>query len=561
MRDEVENARNRAWQQDMPFLSTPTQPAHSYRADSGKEPVITSSTELGTTEFALGIDTCGFTFGSTITCEFGYECTNVGTYRGCCVPGASDCSSTIHTSCIDYGLVDNSAQCGPHTLCCPWTAASCFSYAFTTDTEPDATFTYVQCQQSRGFGEMYPQPPEFTTDTPPETASESSESPTSLTVQPEDNQSSGSTPAGAIAGAVCGALAFLCLAIVAAYMLMRRRKQKRQQVSMATISTEPARLKDETPEATSPDGGAAFGAGSFRPLSTVHEQGSPTGSPSREKRKSAFPRVRSLDPNWPLGANGNPLASHPVDLEKRSSRNTSGGDQPGTLRPLSQQIQRGPEQQGVPILQVPTPPSGSRLAPPPPPPKSPRASSSSSPRTPTSTGGMLQSPRLSFVPVSPIEAAFDAEMDRRQTWFDDSPETPVSATSGAAGNSSTRGSYGGSGLTAPRALTPVPPMLSLQGLNNTSATDFAAVDSAAADREPVSPVSPVSPLDGDDDGDGIDMKRLSFVSVPSAPGEGDREMDELVSPISPNHPGSADGRATPETVSPLESRQGSLRGR
>ncbi|KAI0600137.1 hypothetical protein F4775DRAFT_599637 [Biscogniauxia sp. FL1348] len=550
MRDEVKN-RDRPWQLDMPFLNTPTQTAHSHKPDSGKAPAITSSTGQGTSEFALGIDTCGFTFGSTGEL---IHLTDQRTYRGCCVPGASDCSSTIHTSCIDYGLVDNSAECGPRTLCCPWTAASCFSYAFTTDTEPDATFTYVQCQQSRGFGELYPQPPELTTDTPPET---SSESPTSLTVQPEDNhRSSSSTPAGAIAGAVCGSIVFICLIIAAVYMLMRRRRIKRQQANLATMSTEPARLKDETPEATSTDGGATSGAGGLRPLSTIPEQGSPTGSPLLEKRKSAFPRVQSLEPNWPLGANGNPLASHPVDLEKRLSRNTPSGDQTGAPRPPSQQIHREP--QSLPMLKVPTPPPGSRLAPPPPPPKSPRTSSASSPRTPTSTGAMVQSPRLSFVPVSPIEVAFDEEMDQRKSWFDDSSSTgtPVATSSGI------RDSYsgGGGGLTAPRAPTPGAPILSLQGLSNTSATDF-AVD-RATDRDPdPEPVSPVSPLDVDDDGNDIGTRRLSFISVPSVPGDGDREVDDLVSPISPNDPRSADGRASPETVSPLESRQGSLRGR
>ncbi|KAI5921716.1 hypothetical protein F4810DRAFT_330809 [Camillea tinctor] len=545
MRDEVKKNRNRPRQLNMPLLSTPTRTVHSHITGSGKAPAITSAIRPASTEFALGADTCGYTSGSTITCDAGYECTNVGTYRGCCDQGGSDCASTIHTSCIDYGQVANSAQCGPHTLCCPWSAASCFSYAFTTDAEPDATFTYVQCQESRGFGEMYPEPLDLslTADGP----SRLSSGPlTSLTVQPDNHPSSRSTSAGAIAGAVCGAIAFICLVIAAAYILMHRRRQQkgRRHGAMATVSTEPSRLKGDPPEAAVADG-AGPGAGNQRTLSTIHENRSSAGPPLREKRKSSFPRIQSLNPGWPLGANGNPLASHPVDLEKRLSRNTPSGDKPEGPRPPSQQIPREQQQQGVPILKVPTPPPGTRLAPPPPPPKSPRNSTSDSP---TSTGAKLKSPRLTYVPVSPIEAAFDDEMSKRKSWYDDSSETH--------GSSSTRNSYSGS-MAAPRALTPRAPALSLQGLSNTSATDFAAVG-AAADPEPV---SPVSPLDGDGEDEDIDTKRISFISAPSAPGEGDREMDELVSPISPNEPGSGDGRESPETVSPMESRQGSLRGR
>ncbi|KAI1498839.1 hypothetical protein F5X99DRAFT_420320 [Biscogniauxia marginata] len=564
MRNEAKKSRNRPRQLDMPFLSSPTKTVQSYGAGSGKEPAITSATELGTTQFVLGIDTrfllrVEAVFISNqhlVTCDFGYECTNIGTYRGCCVPGASDCTSTIYTSCIDYGQVPNSAQCGPHSLCCPSTAGSCFSYGFITDDEPGATFTHVQCQESRGFGEMYPYPPELSTSTDASAVS-SLDSSSTLSVEPsnDDGHSSNSAPAGAIAGAVIGAIAFICLFIVAVYLFMRRRRQRQQrrQIGAAMISTEPTNLKDEPPGAAAAET-TALGVGSLRPLSTIHEQRSPAISPSREKRKSAPTGRQSFKPDWPLGLNGNPLASHPVDLEKRLSLDTLGADRPAALAPPPQQARQEPQQPHVPILKVPTPPPppGTRLAPPPPPPppKSPRHSSSVNPRTPTSVGASLQSPRVSYVPVSPIEAAFGDEMDRRRTWLEDNAESRFTGTAAAASN--TRKSHG-SGIT--------PPVLSLQGLNNISSTDFARDNRTDRDPDPVSPVSPLDDDDDDNDGDDDDTKRLSFVSVPSAPGEGDREADDLVSPISPNDRSNLDGRVSPATVSPLESRQGSIVGR
>lgn len=139
---------------------------------------------------------------------------------------------------------------------------------------------------------------------------------------------------------------------------------------------------------------------------------------------------------------------------------------------------------------------------------------------------MLQSPRLSYHPISPIDAAFNDEVDRR-----------VSKLDGAA------------------------PATSSPGWRT--------------DR-PGSVAEEVSPIDHDD----IPMdNRISFVSMPSLPdgdgvfGVGDDlagsvspiEADHqgyegeevVVSPVSP-HETIAGGEESPATVSPLESRRESV---
>lgn len=69
---------------------------------------------------------------------------------------------------------------------------------------------------------------------------------------------------------------------------------------------------------------------------------------------------------------------------------------------------------------------------------------------------------------------------------------------------------------------------------------------------------PVSPIDSDDAGFEGDAQRLSYVSAPSA----NFDADDLVSPVSPRHGRDDDdedeGQESLRTVSPLESRRGSV---
>ncbi|KAI1338590.1 hypothetical protein F5Y15DRAFT_424851 [Xylariaceae sp. FL0016] len=566
MRDEARNRRAR--QRDMPFVRTPSETAHSnrlgsHRVGANRQPAITAVGEqppASTTSFVMGIDTCGFTTSSTITCSFGEQCTNIDNYRGCCTAGATDCSETIATTCIDYGEIENTAMCGPHTLCCPETQGRCCSHFYTTADSPGTTFTHVQCQETEGFGEMFPFPPElFTTIAPLETSPATNASDTS-SVQPTDTaigDADSAVPVGAIAGAVVGVLAFILLLITVGVLVLRRRRQRDTSTVAATGAMTEQRLdEDDTDDSGRPLSGARGLLRRLRPLSTIHEQTDPVTSP---KRKSAR---KSFGPNWPLSSE-TALASHPIDLEKRLSMNgprsasASAGTSPGTEQAGSNQLPPPPQlpqqqqQNCVPILQTPTPPPppGHRLVPPSllsPPPRSPRhaktesgasgASASTSTSTSTSVmGAGLKSPRLSFVPVSPIDAAFGDEVDRRMSRLEVDPRR-LSRISVPGVDAVGHHHHHHHGEMSPGAASS-PRRIS------------ARASVAVPDGE--EPVSPVSPLE--DEGD--NTQRLSFVSAPSNPGDGELELDELVSPVSPD---SAEGRVSPLTVSSMGSKRSSL---
>ncbi|KAI1452353.1 hypothetical protein F4805DRAFT_462861 [Annulohypoxylon moriforme] len=528
----------------MPLISVPTETVHSkvVRPDD-EPPSITEASHSGTSGFDVGIDTCGFTTDSTVTCDFGYDCTNVGNNRGCCVAGAADCVATIYTQCIDHGQAPNSDGCGQHTLCCPDTKPYCFIYVYSTDTDPGATLTYVECNQSKGFGEMFPFPPELMTATANSSSTETGSSsdslnPDSATGDSDNSSSHSSKNAGAIIGGVVGGVVFIILTILAAFLLLRYRRRRRQaKLRASIIPLGPARTPhsstDTSPEAEKDEAQAQAQAVAavarskskskskptstptpaspksprqkiFRPLSSIHEHPHPphhltkTPTPSttlgRNKSTSAATTSStrgSFGPNWPLGPtsnNSNPLASHPVDarLKKRLSDSRL-----GTLS-LAQALAIGPEM-GMrvgpgtdgprvrPLNLARTPPPGSRPAPP--------------KTSPGGGGAALKSPRLDFVPVSPI-------VDRIM-----------------GGGSSAAGTGGA-----------------------------AKVEDG---------VEPVSPIDSDDEEVGEDTQRLSYVSAPSAHFDG----DDLVSPVTPHVEGDEDwddGQVSPRTVSPLESKRGSV---
>lgn len=210
---------------------------------------------------------------------------------------------------------------------------SCFSYGYlsTAEDRADETLTYVQCQVTAGFGQMFPYPPEVmakatATATDHDTPSDEP----SLEVQPTDKDSGG-TSTGAIIGVVVGIIALIILGILAAWLIVRRRRQKaRSERRAAAVDMAGARAHNDDKEfggggtyqqqqkQQEPKNRPGLGAGRLRPLSTIQEQQpSPIVSPLsagaattslRDKRKSAR---RSQGPSWPLGS-GNPLAAHPV---------------------------------------------------------------------------------------------------------------------------------------------------------------------------------------------------------------------------------------------------------
>lgn len=214
----------------------------------------------------------------------------------------------------------------------------------------------------------------------------------------------------------------------------------------------------------------------------------PSATLGRNKSTSAATTSSSrgsFGPNWPLGPR-NPLAAHPVDanLKKRLSDSRLGtmslaealtmGPRPGLRGPDSDTGMRAEGSWAHPLkLSSTPPPPGSKHVP------------------PKSPGAGLRSPRLEFVPVSPIVGRIEDEEEEEDGGRDVGEE-------------------------------------------------------------------PVSPIDSDDAGFEGDAQRLSYVSAPSA----NFDADDLVSPVSPRHGRDDDdedeGQESLRTVSPLESRRGSV---
>lgn len=350
---------------------------------------------------------------------------------------------------------------------------------------------------------MFPFPPELMTLSSETSPTSTNSSSSSLATQPQDDSSShGSTSAGAIAGAVVGGIVFLILMVTAAVLVLRRHRRRttRRDASGPPVPPKTATTSSNASPAREKEPARGVAASTvmikkptprkvLRPLSVVHEHpAAAASSPTRDKHKSTMPSARqSFGPNWPLGSNSNPLGAHPVDanLRKRlSDSRLSASTQSLSPSTEKRQVQQQKTSPHVPFTRPLPPPPGTKPATVTP--RSPRTSGNTN-TTPTSATAMLQSPRLSYIPVSPIETvAFGGK--RRDGFNANNPD-------------------------------------------------------------------PVSPIESDE---GVEQ-RLSYVSVPSAPGE--PELDDLVSPISADEVRrgvSEDGSANSlATVSPIESRRGS----
>ncbi|KAK6864062.1 hypothetical protein PG995_000590 [Apiospora arundinis] len=360
----------------------------------------------------------------------------------------------------------------------------------------------------------------------PTTSADDHPSATELTVSPIDTSGSSSdksqtSPTGAIVGAIVGGVLLVALAIVAFVLLAKRRRRKReQQLITKELISGPTDHSPTIPEKS--------GGGNLRTrlrLSTIPEQNSPLPtSPMLSRYKSSR---RSYGPDWPLGS-ADPLESHPVlpgatpitpatvDLEKRLSE-PRGGSVPQLQIPAIPAIPAIPE---IPTIHA------TRLSPAPPP-KSPAGASPQQqqhkPRTPSASSdiGLLQSPRLSFaLPASPIDAAFNVEVARRVSLIDGAAAAytiPVISNVEGSRSSSNRNSSNPWRESNIRASTRPPPRSSV----------YQPRDDAS-----------VSPLERSPErrgsGSVADPKRLSLVSAPSI---GDSRFveaaDDLVSPVSP----------------------------
>lgn len=419
-----------------------------------------------------------------------------------------------------------------------------------------------------------------------------------------------------MAGAVIGALVLLIIVSLGVFIFTRRKKRRQQYIRRHAARNEGRADSHGAPMMEDAQHNHNDPTQHIRPLSTIHERASVSHSPlstsTRDKPRSssALLRPQSFGPHWPLSSR-NPLSSHPVtpvDL----ARSLSGHRHDS----LSSQHLYAQDHAPILRMQTPPPPGtppGTRLAPPPPPPKnksiSPRAStgvSLTSPGDPAST----QSLRLKFVPVSPIDISF-TEMARKRSSrlvapvnTDTNHNKTGSASTGVSpispGGPVTQSPrinfiplspvdapfYEAARKRASRGVTPVStatnqtqtgstasstsPLLSavtssLHNLNNAHGatknrrlTDQGIFINTSRQRPPPDdkgnePVSPVSPLDEE-----LETQRKPRVSLVSAPGDMDQgAFDVLVSPLS-HGDRTNDGQISLNTISPLGSRQGSL---
>ncbi|KAI0447339.1 hypothetical protein F4803DRAFT_546236 [Xylaria telfairii] len=513
MRDEAYEREPQ--QRAAPFGTTPTQTASIFQTanDRSEPPVPTAvAKEPETSTFVLGTDTCGFTNDSTITCDFGNECTNIDSYRGCCTAGGTDCSATIYTTCVDYAEMPNAAMCGPQTLCCPLSSAYCATYGFMTEEQPDATLTYVHCAESPRFGELYAYPPEqatTTTESPSMTESASS----TLAIDPVESthsSSSRSVSSGTIAGATVGGVIFLLLVILGIFQIFNRRRRQGEENTSSGGGT------NSTPSASTEKAGFGprLSAGRLSSPSMIHEQQahSPLSASSRDRRRSVSRMLQrqSFGPNWPLGPMSpkNPLSSHPVvDLEKRINPSSS------PPQPNSNQHRKV----SMPALRIPTPPlPGPRLT-------QPSLNKSQYPLM-FSGAPVLQSPRLSVVPPPAIDAAFEEEVERTLNG--------VGGPSTNALNQKVTSSSVAPLLTAatsaPEAANTTIAVNKKGLMENGFYINAEQKSSGLGDREPVSPLSPLN-----EDDNAPSNQQLSFMPAQSiSHNRSQGEVGGSVSPIS-----------------------------
>lgn len=216
----------------------------------------------------------------------------------------------------------------------------------------------------------------------------------------------------------------------------------------------------------------------------------------------------------------------------------------------------GNNSNNTPQIQVPPPP-GSKLAPLPLPPPSKSSPSQPQLHTPTSISAGLQSPRLSYIPVSPIDAAFRDDIDKRFNGGGGGGGGDAAAAAAAAASGL------GIGIGVARSLS------SRSVKNGNGSNNDRTISSFDHQLREEDPVSPIDDDDDDDEHDddadeeNADSKRVSFVSAPSVAGDHDGDPD-LVSPLSPNtnrRSGTEEVPVSPVTVSPVESRRGSVTDR
>ncbi|KAI5859253.1 hypothetical protein GGS23DRAFT_326785 [Durotheca rogersii] len=225
--------------------------ANAYQPVPTAAPELYASTELlKRQDFYMDHDTCGFGAidpGLTYRCYSSVgTCENIGSFRGCCTSGLSQCSSTFWTQCDDYDLT---SLCGlsSKTRCCHSALPYCITWLFSTS---DSTVTALDCDtqsRTRVF-ELLATPLSLLSNTsssttnnvttpsstleitsqPSTTANDPAVTSSSepATTSPEAVESSNSgAPIGAIVGGVVGGIAGIGLVALGIFCLLKRNRR------------------------------------------------------------------------------------------------------------------------------------------------------------------------------------------------------------------------------------------------------------------------------------------------------------------------------------------------
>ncbi|KAK3357768.1 hypothetical protein B0T25DRAFT_567018 [Lasiosphaeria hispida] len=214
--------------------------------------------ELRATTASIGINTCGFfpEDDRAMTCPEGIACTNIGSYRDCCV-GADCTTSSFNSVCINF----DDPACGSHskgTTCCNQDAnlPYCGTYIWSTPATPNQVFTLFQCDDKifSGVAILYPEPRGVVTVTDVSTtsASTSSASTSSTATHAAADSGGSSAPVGAIVGGVIGGLAVIGFVVLGIFYMFfyGRRGQRGTYAAAAKGEPDGSNGHDATPAST-----------------------------------------------------------------------------------------------------------------------------------------------------------------------------------------------------------------------------------------------------------------------------------------------------------------------
>ncbi|UNI14678.1 hypothetical protein JDV02_001282 [Purpureocillium takamizusanense] len=293
--------------------------------------------------YTLGPATCGFvkSNGNSFTCVANTAtCTDVNGYMGCCQPNQQ--CSRIQTVCIDYAS-SKAGKCDLlsdfHTVCCSATAPACYTYLMerTGGKNSGSVVTALACYTTSGTATLLDYDPSWSrthsfASSTSSTSSQSSTTATSTTSQSSaatttsggDGGDGGSkTNVGAIAGGTVGGVAAIGLVGLAAFLLLRRKKQGKdsdvhsspqQPMSQHTAQSPPQGYPPTSPAPQSSyQGYSPAPQGPYDPHMSVYSQQQPyspqSGYPQQfpQQYQQQYPQQGAYPQQY--GAAGFPVSS------------------------------------------------------------------------------------------------------------------------------------------------------------------------------------------------------------------------------------------------------------